>query len=136
MELDYLLATAMFLIVCVYVISETVNLHSVYDIEEAKKEFLMYYNDLKYNYSISKGDLIFNFKVNKIGYVIEGFVFKDTSESRELIKYLENLNGSYIIAYSPSKDEFIITKNHEFLRIIGHYNISAKYKKESMGILR
>lgn len=63
MELDYLLATAMFLIVCVYVISETVNLHSVYDIEEAKKEFLMYYNDLKYNYSISKGDLIFNFKV-------------------------------------------------------------------------
>lgn len=37
MELDYLLATAMFLIVCVYVISETVNLHSVYDIEEAKK---------------------------------------------------------------------------------------------------
>ncbi len=135
MELDYLLATAIFLIVSAYVISETVNLHSVYDVEEAKKEFLMYYNDLKYNFSISKGDLIFNFRVNKIGYVIEGFVFKNSSESRDLIKYLENLNGSYIIAYFPSKDEFIVTKNPEFLKIIGHYNISTKYKKLEYGYI-
>ncbi|ACX72369.1 conserved hypothetical protein [Methanocaldococcus vulcanius M7] len=130
MELDYLLATAMFLIVSAYIITEAVNLHSVYDVEDTRKEFLMYYDDLKYNFSISKGDLIFNFKVNKIDYVIDGFIVKNSSESRNLIKTLENLNGSYIIAYSPTKDEFIITKNQELLKIIGHYNISAKYKEE------
>ncbi|ACV23930.1 hypothetical protein [Methanocaldococcus fervens] len=130
MELDYLLATAIFLIVSAYIITETVNLHSVYDIENARKEFLMYYNNLKYNFSSSKGDLIFNFRVNDINYVIEGFVFKNTSEGRELVKYLSNINGSYIIAYSKSKDTFIVTKNEEFLKIIGYYNISAKYKKD------
>ncbi|CAB3289159.1 conserved protein of unknown function [Methanocaldococcus lauensis] len=130
MELDYLLATAIFLILCAYIITETVNLYNVYDIEDARKEFIMYYNDLKYNYSISKGNLIFNFIVNKTIYSIEGFVFKNTSESRELVEYLENLNGSYIIAYSQSKDVFIVTKNDEFLKIIGHYNVSTIYKKD------
>jgi hypothetical protein len=130
MELDYLLATAIFLIVSAYVVAEVVNLYSgVYDVEDARKEFLMYYNDLKYNFSVVKGDLIFNFKVNKISYIIEGFVLKNTSESRELVGYLESLNGSYIIAYSPSKDEFIVTKNYEFLKIVGNYNVSAKYKR-------
>ncbi len=132
MELDYLLATAIFLSVCVYV---AVGMVSLYDVCSGdivyKKEYLTHYNDLKYNFSISKENLIYNFKINNITYVIDGWVFKNNSDGRALMDELNKLNNSnsFIIAYSPSKNEFIVSKNEEFLKIVGNYNISTTYKR-------
>jgi hypothetical protein len=133
MELDYLLATAIFLSVCVYVAVETVGLYEVSGGEVVlyKKEYLTHYNDLKYNFSISKGNLIYNFKVNNITHIMEGWVFKNDSDGRVLINELSKLNSdSFIIAYSPSRDEFIVSNNKKFLKIVGNYNISTTYQRE------
>ncbi len=141
MELDYLLATLIFLSVCVYVAVETVDLYSSYsgNMELYKKEYLTYYNSLKYNFSNLKGNLIYNFKLKNISYIMKGWIFKNDSNGKNLVEELINStndsanssNSNYIVAYIPSKNEYVVSNNKQFLKLIGKYNnISAVYEQK------